>query len=170
MTASPTIQENPVNLSHLLRNTCPLFLLLVLLMETKQFNFVCANVPLWRGVARKKKKISLREKPATPFQICWCYCEKDLGTFWWGKSQRSVEGFYVVSSIAGERGFILIKRGSLVFRWGGLSPKKHLWAFAGSSVSNPDVGSAEEALLPPESGFWSPYCCFTEQYKSACEE
>lgn len=23
-------------------------------METKQFNFVCANVPLCRGVARKK--------------------------------------------------------------------------------------------------------------------
>lgn len=122
MTASSTIQENPVNLSHLLRNTCPLFLLLVLLMETKQFNFVCANVLLWRDVARKKKKnLPVREEPATPFQTCWCYWEKELGVFSWGQSLRSVEGFYAVSYIGGEREFLLIKQGSLVSRCGGLS-------------------------------------------------
>jgi len=54
VTASSTIQENPVNLSHLLRNTCPLFSLLMLLVETKHFNFICANVLLWRGAVRRK--------------------------------------------------------------------------------------------------------------------
>lgn len=52
----------------------------MLLMETKQFNFVCENGLLWRGVA-KKKKICEREteKTAMAFQICWYYWEKELG-------------------------------------------------------------------------------------------
>lgn len=52
-------------------------------METKQFNFVCENVLLWRDVARKKKK-SVREKQEKqqlPFKSVGVTGRKNLGPF-----------------------------------------------------------------------------------------
>lgn len=128
-------------------------------METKQFNFVRENVLLWRGVARKKKICEREtEKAASPFQICWCYWEKELGAFWWGKSKSSAEGFYIVSFVGGEREFLLIKWDSLVSSvWRSLFLQRMAPGFQRAPPWPPQIWPVVgRPYCLPERGLWTP--------------
>lgn len=157
VTASSTIQENPVNLSHLLRNTCPLFLLLMLRMETKQFNFVCANVLLWRDVARRKTVCEGKTSNCLSNMLVL------LGERTWGVliGQVPERCRRILHHLRywGWKGIFTdyMRFPGLFSVEVSLSPEKCLWTSVGSSVRSPDVGSGGEALLPPEKGLWSPW-------------
>lgn len=160
MTASSTIQENPINLSHLLRNTCPLFLLLMLLMETKQFNFVCENVLLWRGVARKKKLWERNWKNSNSLSNLLVLLGGRTWGLLMGQVQEHCRNILQFHLLGVKENFYWLNETPMSLQCGGLSfSREWLMGFSGLLHDSPDMDSGGEALLSPRKRALNSHSC-----------
>lgn len=105
-----------------------------------------------------KKKICEREtgKTATPFQVCWCYWEKELGAFWWGKFRSSVKMFYTVLSVGMKENLYWLNETPWSLQCG-------LMGFSGFSMTAQIWTVVERpSCLPKECSELPLLCCFIE--------